>query len=253
MRPAKTREPKPSPSRSPPCPTSFARTPALKGNRTAIVLAAALLEYARARDSCWPSNRRLAEDLGCCPQTIRNALATLQADRLGPGRARGQQSDRPDYLADLAGPEQATPPNRLDPPLKPAGGPPLKPVRPEGKIVVVEEKEEFPKFACERLRREIPPTPVPTLVTASPAPEPPLLRRPSRAGPSPSSPSPPSPQHCHRRYRPPRPRGSPPAQRRPSRAGPGPRQLSPYPERPRPGPRPSQPRDPPRRPCRPYP
>ena len=43
------------------------------------MLAAALLEYARARDSCWPSNRRLAEDLGCCQQTVRNALAALQA------------------------------------------------------------------------------------------------------------------------------------------------------------------------------
>ena len=60
-------------------PHELRKDPRLKGNRTAIVLAAALLEYARARDSCWPSNRRLAEDLGCCQQTVRNALAALQA------------------------------------------------------------------------------------------------------------------------------------------------------------------------------
>src|SRR5208337_2599575 len=144
----------------------------LKGNRTAIVLAAALLEYARARDSCWPSNRRLAEDLGCCHQTIRNALAALQAAgwvRVEHGASN--PTGRIIWLTWRA--KQATPSNRLDPPLKPAGGIPLKPVEPEAKIVVVEEQEESPKFACERLRREIPPTPVASIVMGSPAPEPP--------------------------------------------------------------------------------
>jgi hypothetical protein len=153
-------------------PHELRKDPQLKGNRTAIVLAAALLEYARASDSCWPSNRRLAEDLGCCPQTIRNALAALQAAgwvRVEHGASN--PTGRVIWLTWRA--KQAIPPNRLDPPLKPAGGPPLKSVRPEAKIVVVEEQKESPKFACERLRREIPPapTPVPTLVTASPAPE----------------------------------------------------------------------------------
>ena len=119
------------------------------------MLAAALLEYARAMDSCWPSNRRLAEDLGRCPQTIRNALATLQAAgwvRVEYGASN--PTGRIIWLTWRA--EQAPPSNRLDPPLKPAGGPPLKPVGPEAKIVIVEEQEEFPKFA-RRLRREIPP------------------------------------------------------------------------------------------------
>ena len=153
-------------------PHALRKDPRLKGNRTAIVLAAALLEYARARDSCWPSNRRLAEDLGCCHQTIRNALAALQAAgwvRVEHGASN--PTGRIIWLTWRA--KQATSPNRLDPPLKPAGGIPLKPVEPEVKIVVVEEQEELPKFACERLRREIPPAPVASMVRGSPAPEPP--------------------------------------------------------------------------------
>ena len=118
-------------------PHDLAQGPPAQGNRTAIVLAAALLEYARARDSLLARpTARLAEDLGCCQQTVRNALAALQADRLDPGRARGQQSDRPGYLADLvngAGNRPPTPSNRLDLPLKPAGEPPLKPVGPESR------------------------------------------------------------------------------------------------------------------------
>ena len=161
------------------------------------MLAAALLEYARAGDSCWPSNRRLAEDLGCCPQTIRNALAALQAAgwvrvELGAGNPTG----RVIWLTWRA--EQPTPPNRLHPPLKPAGGPPLKPVGPEARIVVVEGQEESPKFARERLRREIPPAPVPPLVTMSPAPETPpappaLPSRPEPQFPEPALSSPPPP------------------------------------------------------------
>ena len=184
-------------------PHELRKDPRLKGNRTAIVLAATLLEYARARDSCWPSNRRLAEDLGCCPQTIRNALAALQAAgwvRVEHGASN--PTGRIIWLTWRA--EQATPPNRLDPPLKPAGGTPLKPVGPESRIVVVEGKEESPKVACERLRPETPPTT--TLVTMSPAPEPlpapPAL--PSRSesqfsepvlssAPPPSIPAPPAP------------------------------------------------------------
>jgi hypothetical protein len=100
-------------------PHELRKDPRLKGNRTAIVLAAALLEYARAGDSCWPSNRRLAEDLGCCHQTIRNALAALQAAgwvRVEHGASN--PTGRIIWLTWRA--KQATPPNRLDPPLKPA-------------------------------------------------------------------------------------------------------------------------------------
>src|SRR5271166_2852391 len=122
-------------------PHELRKDPRLKGNRTAIVLAAALLEYARARDSCWPSNRRLAEDLGCCHQTIRNALAALQtAGWVRVEHGASNPTGRIIWLTWRA--KQATPSNRLDPPLKPAGGIPLKPVEPEAKIVVVEEQEE---------------------------------------------------------------------------------------------------------------
>ena len=144
-------------------PHELRKDPRLKGNRTAIVLAAALLEYARARDSCWPSNRRLAEDLGCCQQTVRNALAALQAAgwvRVEHGASN--PTGRVIWLTWRAGRViPTTPSNRLDLPLKTAGEPPLKPVGPESRIVVVEEREESPKFACERSRPETPPTLIP--------------------------------------------------------------------------------------------
>ena len=137
-------------------PHELRKDPRLKGNRTAIVLAAALLEYARARDSCWPSNRRLAEDLGCCQQTVRNALAALQAAgwvRVEHGASN--PTGRVIWLTWRAGRViPPTPSNRLDLPLKTAGEPPLKPVGPESRIVVVEAREESPKFACERSRPE---------------------------------------------------------------------------------------------------
>ena len=144
-------------------PHELRKDPRLKGNRTAIVLAAALLEYARARDSCWPSNRRLAEDLGCCQQTVRNALAALQAAgwvRVEHGASN--PTGRVIWLTWRAG--RIIPPapsNRLDLPLKTAGEPPLKTVGPEPRIVVVEEREESPKIACERSRPETPPTLIP--------------------------------------------------------------------------------------------
>src|SRR5271166_3678076 len=144
-------------------PHELRKDPRLKGNRTAIVLAAALLEYARARDSCWPSNRRLAEDLGCCQQTVRNALAALQAAgwvRVEHGASN--PTGRVIWLTWRAGRViPPTPSNRLDLPLKTAGEPPLKTVGPESRIVVVEKREESPKFACERSRPETPPTLIP--------------------------------------------------------------------------------------------
>ena len=127
------------------------------------MLAAALLEYARARDSCWPSNRRLAEDLGCCQQTVRNALAALQAAgwvRVEHGASN--PTGRVIWLTWRVGRViPPTPSKRWDLPLKTAGEPPLKPVGPESRIVVVEEREESPKFACERSRPETPPTLIP--------------------------------------------------------------------------------------------
>jgi hypothetical protein len=73
--------PDPAPVKSPlpfaALPHALRRDPRLTAR--AIVTAAALLEYARDRPSCWPSNARLARDMHCSPRTVRYALAALQA------------------------------------------------------------------------------------------------------------------------------------------------------------------------------
>ena len=129
-------------------PHELRKDPRLKGNRTAIVLAAALLEYARARDSCWPSNRRLAEDLGCCQQTVRNALAALQAAgwvRVEHGASN--PTGRVIWLTWRVGRViPPTPSNRLDLPLKTAGEPPLKPVGPESENRGRRRERRIPKI-----------------------------------------------------------------------------------------------------------
>src|SRR5512135_1191651 len=120
-------------------PHQLRKDPRLKRHRTAVVLAAALLEYARDSPHCWPSNRRLAEDLGVCQQTVRNALAALQAAgccRVEHGA--GNPTGRLIWLCWRATPERATPSNRLDHPLQPVGGTPLKLVGPEVRSVIVE-------------------------------------------------------------------------------------------------------------------
>src|SRR5687767_13494895 len=58
-------------------PHELRRDPRL--NPRAVVLAATLLEYARSKPSCWPSNGRLARDMHCSERTVRYALASLQA------------------------------------------------------------------------------------------------------------------------------------------------------------------------------
>ena len=96
----------------------------LKGNQTAISLAAALLEYARQESSCYPTTARLAEDMGCSQQTIRNALAALVAAGwvrvvLGSDQPNGRLivltwREQPRQVSDT--------PQPIGPPLKPAGG-----------------------------------------------------------------------------------------------------------------------------------
>jgi hypothetical protein len=140
-------------------PHQLRKDPRLKGHRTAVVLAAALLEYARDSPHCWPSNRRLAEDLGVCQQTVRNALATLQAAGWCRVEHRvGNPTGRLIWLCWRAAPEQATPSNQLDHPLQPVGGTPLQPVGPEARSVVVEPGEEPDTGAGARSRPETPPT-----------------------------------------------------------------------------------------------
>jgi hypothetical protein len=140
-------------------PHDLRKDPRLKGNRTAIVLAAALLEYARDSSHCWPSNRRLAEDLGVCQQTVRNALTALQAAGwCQVEHGVGNPTGRLIWLCWRAAPERATPSNRLDHPLQPVGGAPLNPVGPEARSVVVEPGREPDAGAGTRSRPEIPPT-----------------------------------------------------------------------------------------------
>jgi hypothetical protein len=70
-------------------PHDLRKDPQLKGNRTAIVLAAALLEYARSKPACWPSNARLAEDLGVLPANHSQCPGRSGGGWLGQGDAGG--------------------------------------------------------------------------------------------------------------------------------------------------------------------
>src|SRR5512135_2955758 len=77
-------------------PHALRKDPRLKGNNLAIVLAAALLEYCRDRPSCYPTNARLAADMGCSESTARAALADLKATGwarvvIGPRQPNGRR------------------------------------------------------------------------------------------------------------------------------------------------------------------
>jgi hypothetical protein len=77
-------------------PHALRKDPRLKRNHLAVVLAAALLEYARDRPSCYPTNATLAEDLGCGESTVRAALAVLKATGwirvdVGPRQPNGRR------------------------------------------------------------------------------------------------------------------------------------------------------------------
>jgi hypothetical protein len=168
-------------------PHDLRKDPRLKGNRTAIVLAAALLEYAPGvKSSCYPTNARLAGDLGCCEQTVRTALAALQAAGwIKIVRGSNQPNGRRIWLtwrcdtqsitvpSTLSSPHLSDTPQFVGPPLKSARGP-LKSVRPEEEIVIEEGIEEESRpfaRAIERPRGE--PEPAPTATPAQlPAPEP---------------------------------------------------------------------------------
>jgi hypothetical protein len=135
-------------------PHQLRKDPRLKGNRTAIVLAAALLEYAPGgKPSCYPTNARLARDLGCCEQTVRTALAALQAAgwiriALGANQPNGRRiwlqwridgTTNPPMVPDS--PHLSDTPQPVGPLPQPAGGP-LKPTGPEEEIVIEEGIEE---------------------------------------------------------------------------------------------------------------
>jgi Helix-turn-helix domain len=59
-------------------PHDLRKDPRLRGKDKAILLAAALLEYACNKPSCYPSNARLAADLNCCYRSVQYALAQLR-------------------------------------------------------------------------------------------------------------------------------------------------------------------------------
>jgi hypothetical protein len=131
-------------------PHDLRKDPWLKGNRTAIVLAAALLEYAPGgKSSCYPTNARLASDLGCCEQTVRTALVRLQAAGWikivrGSNQPNGRRiwlTWRMDRCTVPALRQVLDTPQPVGPLPQPAGGP-LKPTGPEEEIVIEEGIEE---------------------------------------------------------------------------------------------------------------
>src|SRR5512135_3266875 len=159
-------------------PHQLRKDPRLKGNRTAIVLAAALLEYAPgSKPSCYPTNTRLAADLGCCEQTVRTALAALQAAgwiriALGPNQPNGRRiwlTWRMDRCTVPALRQVLDTPQPVGPLPQPARGP-LKPIGPEEEIVIEEGiKEESRQFARAIERSRGGPRPAPTAAPAQPA------------------------------------------------------------------------------------
>ena len=162
-------------------PHALRKDPRLKGNRTAIVLAAALLEYASgSKPSCYPTNTRLAADLGCCEQTVRTALAALQsAGWIKIVRGSNQPNGRRIWLTwrmdgcTVPALRQVLDTPQPVGPLPQPAGPPLKPTGPEEEIVIEEGiEEESRQFAraIERPRGE--PEPAPLAAPGSPpAPE----------------------------------------------------------------------------------
>ncbi|MBV8556098.1 MAG: helix-turn-helix domain-containing protein [Planctomycetaceae bacterium] len=211
------------------------------GNQTAIVLAATLLEYARAKAYCYPTNATLAADMGCCVSTIQNALAALRAAgwvrlELGSNQPNGRRiwltwrcgsapPARVSQVSDI--------PQPIGPPVQPAGppiqlagsppqpaGPPVQSVGAERRIVVVEAKEESSEEArvtdsAPRSRPAVPQSPAapaaPPVATVGPAVQAPANREAATCaipfdlrsiGQLPAPPTPPSPANGPRTYRP---------------------------------------------------
>src|SRR5512135_1424628 len=174
-------------------PHQLRKDPRLKGNRTAIVLAAALLEYAPgSKPSCHPTNATLASDLGCSESTVRAALAALRAAGwirvvLGPRQPNGRRIW-------LCWRETSVP--RLSDTRQSAGthprsvGPTPRAIGPEEEIVIKENREETNQFAHSRSR----PEPSAPLAALPPAPPPSCgaraARPPERAAKTALAPSP---------------------------------------------------------------
>src|SRR5512135_2632119 len=153
-------------------PHQLRKDPRLKGNRTAIVLAAALLEYAPgSKPSCYPTNATLASDLGCSESTVRAALAALRAAGwirvvLGPRQPNGRRiwlCWRETSVPRLSDTRQSAST------LPRSVGPTPRAIGPEEEIVIEENREETNQFAHSRSRLEpsallaaLPPAPPPS-------------------------------------------------------------------------------------------
>ena len=108
----------------------------MRGRRVAVLLAAALLEYARDKPYCYPTTARLAADLGVCQNTVRAALhALVRADWIRIVLGADQPNGRRIWLCWLEPGTPANAPTRdprravpqVSDPLQPVGAP-LQPV-----------------------------------------------------------------------------------------------------------------------------
>ena len=222
-------------------PHDLRKDPQLVGNQTAIVLAATLLEYARAKAYCYPTNATLAADMGCCVSTIQNALAALRAAgwvrlELGSNQPNGRRiwltwrcgSAPPAHVSQVSDIPQPIRPHvqPAGPPIQLAGsppqpaGPPVQSVGAERRIVAVEAKEESSEEArvtdsAPRSRPAVPQLPAapeaPPVATVGPAVRAPANREAATCampfdlraiGQLPAPPTPPSPANGPRTYRP---------------------------------------------------
>lgn len=104
-------------------------------NTRAVVLAAVLLRYARDKASCWPSNARLAADMGCTIGTVKNGLRRLLAAGWVAAEGGANPTGRLLRLAWRGGAKSCPPPGQSP---DPGGG---QPIAPEASLEKEGEKE----------------------------------------------------------------------------------------------------------------
>jgi Helix-turn-helix domain len=173
-------------------PHDLRKDPRLRGKDKAILLAASLLEHARTKPSCSPTNARLTQDLGCCEQTVRTALAHLQDAGwirivLGAHQPNGRTIWllwRGDQIPSGATPQSV--PRQMSDTPQPVGplpqpaGPPPQPIGPKVRRRESEERNVTDSLSPPDPQSAVPlaplphpqpsATPPPRLVTAPPPP-----------------------------------------------------------------------------------
>ena len=140
--PRLTGEPRPN-SPSPPCRMTSARIPASGARTKPSSWPPPCSSMHATKPSCSPTNARLAQDLGCCEQTVRTALAHLQAAGwirivLGAHQPNGRtiwllwRGDQiPQDAAPRAVPRQVSDTPQPIGPLPQPAGPPPQPIGPK--------------------------------------------------------------------------------------------------------------------------